>query len=78
MIDFVDVRDLDEKDVELLKALAESLRERALMKKAVKAREPKDGFTRSAGAWKGLVDAEELIADIYSSRLVSNRPGMEL
>lgn len=78
MTDAVDVRDLDERDVELLEALAASLRERAKMKKAIKARETEDGFKRSAGAWKGLIDADELIANIYSSRLVSSRPAVKL
>ena len=29
---------------------------------------------RSAGAWKGLVDAEKLIENIYADRLISTRP----
>ena len=33
-----------------------------------------EGLTRSAGAWKGLVDAEKLIENIYAGRLVSTRP----
>ena len=32
-----------------------------------------DAFERSAGAWKGTLDAEKLIEDIYKDRLVSNR-----
>jgi hypothetical protein len=27
-----------------------------------------------AGAWKGLVDADDLIANIYADRLISTRP----
>jgi hypothetical protein len=27
-----------------------------------------------AGAWKGLIDADELIANIYADRLISTRP----
>lgn len=32
-----------------------------------------DRFERSAGGWKGTIDAEKLIRDIYSSRRVSTR-----
>jgi predicted DNA-binding antitoxin AbrB/MazE fold protein len=34
----------------------------------------RDGLRRSAGAWKGLVDAEKLIEHIYADRLISTRP----
>ena len=33
-----------------------------------------DGLKRSAGVWKGLVDAEKLIENIYTDRLISTRP----
>ena len=33
-----------------------------------------EAFRRSAGAWKGLVDAETLIRNIYADRLISTRP----
>lgn len=74
----IDVRDLDEKEIEMLEALVESLKERAKEKKPGAARKKKDGFKRSAGAWKNLVDPEALIADIYDSRLVSARPEVKL
>lgn len=32
-----------------------------------------DAFKRSAGAWKGTVDAEALIENIYGDRLLSTR-----
>jgi len=32
----------------------------------------------TAGAWKGLVDAEALKRDIYASRLISTRPPVAL
>ncbi len=32
-----------------------------------------DAFEKSAGGWKGTVDAEKLIKDIYADRLVSAR-----
>ena len=33
-----------------------------------------DGLRRSAGSWKGLIDAEQLIANISADRLISTRP----
>ena len=38
------------------------------MEKAIK--EIKDAFERAAGSWKGLVDTERLIKDIYESRRI--------
>jgi predicted DNA-binding antitoxin AbrB/MazE fold protein len=32
------------------------------------------GLERSAGGWKGLLDAEELKRNIYADRLISTRP----
>jgi predicted DNA-binding antitoxin AbrB/MazE fold protein len=32
------------------------------------------GPERSAGGWKGLIDAEELKRNIYADRLLSTRP----
>jgi predicted DNA-binding antitoxin AbrB/MazE fold protein len=37
-----------------------------------------DAFTRSAGGWKGTINAEKLIKDIYSDRLISARPEAKL
>jgi predicted DNA-binding antitoxin AbrB/MazE fold protein len=33
-----------------------------------------EGLRRSAGSWKGLIDAEQLIENIYADRLISTRP----
>lgn len=33
-----------------------------------------EAFRRSAGGWKGTVDAAKLIRDIYAGRLVRTRP----
>jgi predicted DNA-binding antitoxin AbrB/MazE fold protein len=33
-----------------------------------------DAFHRSAGGWKGTIDADELIKNIYADRLISTRP----
>jgi len=32
-----------------------------------------DAFLRSAGSWKGLIDADKLIHDIYEDRLLNTR-----
>ncbi len=37
-----------------------------------------DAFARSAGKWKGTIDAEELIQNIYADRFVSTRPDVKL
>jgi predicted DNA-binding antitoxin AbrB/MazE fold protein len=37
-----------------------------------------DALEASAGGWKGLIDAEELIKNIYDDRLISTRPGVKL
>ena len=33
-----------------------------------------EAFRRSAGSWKGLVDADALIRDLYERRLRGSRP----
>ena len=33
-----------------------------------------DDLCRSAGGWKGLIDADALIEDIYNDRMISTRP----
>jgi predicted DNA-binding antitoxin AbrB/MazE fold protein len=37
-----------------------------------------EGLRRSAGGWKGLIDAEKLIEHIYTDRLISTRPVPQL
>lgn len=37
-----------------------------------------EAFRRAAGSWHGKVDAEKLIRNIYSDRLISTRPTPEL
>lgn len=37
-----------------------------------------EAFLRSAGGWKGLVDAEALIRNIYADRLIGARPEPKL
>jgi predicted DNA-binding antitoxin AbrB/MazE fold protein len=33
----------------------------------------REAFLRSKGSWKGLIDAEKLIRDIYEDRLIDTR-----
>src|SRR5215813_9482223 len=40
--------------------------------------EDREAFCRAAGGWKGTVDAETLINNIYADRLVSTRPAPRL
>jgi len=37
-----------------------------------------EDLRRSAGNWKGLIDAEALIEPIYADRLISTRPAPQL
>lgn len=41
---------------------------------AVPALSSGEGLRRSFGGWKGTIDAEKLIRDIYEDRLISTRP----
>lgn len=36
--------------------------------------EDDEAFRKAAGSWKGLVDADTLIRNIYADRLLSTRP----
>ena len=38
----------------------------------------KEAFRRAAGGWKGTVDAEALIKNIYADRLISTSPERRL
>jgi hypothetical protein len=44
----------------------------------VPSREDKEAFRRAAGGWKGTVDADTLIKNIYADRLLSTRPAPRL
>ena len=37
-----------------------------------------EAFRRAAGSWRGKVDGETLIRNIYADRLISTRPKPEL
>lgn len=45
---------------------------------SIPARLEPDAFERCAGGWKGTIDAEALIRDIYEDRLISTRPEPKL
>lgn len=70
MANILNVRDLDTEDLEIIERLIERLR-------AKKKKEPLtseiDGFSKSAGSWKGLIDVDTFITNIYADRLVSPR-----
>ena len=74
----INVRDLDEDDVKILERLAERLRAAKKMKSKAEESRGEDSFKRSAGSWKGLIEGEELIRNIYADRLVSTRPEVKL
>ncbi len=40
---------------------------------AIPSKREEGAFERSAGRWKGTIDAEKLIKDIYEDRLISTR-----
>ena len=37
-----------------------------------------DGLNRSFGGWKGLIDAEEFLRNVYADRDISTRPEVKL
>ncbi|HGJ64544.1 TPA: DUF104 domain-containing protein [bacterium] len=37
-----------------------------------------DGLDRSFGGWKGLIDADEFLKNVYADRLISTRPEVKL
>ncbi|MHC4270224.1 MAG: antitoxin family protein [Planctomycetota bacterium] len=37
-----------------------------------------ESFLKAAGSWKGLIDAEEMIKNIYADRHISTRPEVTL
>ena len=63
----IDVKGLTEEQIAVIEKLIDLFRHREPKKEAA-------GFRRSAGSWKGLVDAERLKREIYAGRLVSTRP----
>ena len=41
-------------------------------------RHDREAFRRAFGSWKGTIDAEKLIHDIYEDRLIATRPEPKL
>lgn len=37
-----------------------------------------ESFLKAAGSWKGLINAEEMIKNIYADRHISTRPEIKL
>ena len=62
------IEPLEKLDLEEGKEILVTIRETSL----------EDRFLKAAGAWKGTIDAEKLIEDIYRDRLLMNRPEPEL
>ena len=48
----------------------------AIEEKPTKAED--ESFLKAAGSWKGLIDAEEMIKNIYADRHISTRPEVKL
>lgn len=40
--------------------------------------EDREAFRSAAGGWRGVVDVDKLVKDIYESRRISTRPPVEL
>jgi len=60
------IKPLEKVDIEEGKEITVTITEVPLKPK-------KDAFERSAGGWKGTIDAEKLIENIYADRLLSTR-----
>ncbi len=65
----------DNEDVAVLMPVAPARKHKA---KHPKAKADYEAFRTAAGGWKGLVDTDKLIADIYESRRISTKPPVEL
>ena len=68
MPDSIDVHGLSPEQVETLEKLVVLFREAG-----GRSEQSGRGLEASAGAWKGLVDAEALKRDIYEDRLIRTR-----
>ena len=74
----IHMRDLDERDAELLERLAKRLRKRATARRSAGEKTSMDAFSRSAGSWKGLIDPSGLSVTSMLTRLVATRPEIKL
>jgi hypothetical protein len=64
----------DNEDVAILMPIKATPKRRRI---AAKTKEDYEAFKSAAGGWKD-VDTDQLIADIYADRRISNRPPVEL
>ena len=74
----INVRDLEDEDVKLLESLAELLRSKRRKEMETITERGGHGFEWSSGSWRGLIDGEELIRNIYADRVISTRPEVKL
>ena len=65
----------DNEDLAILIPAARGMKRRA---PRVRTKADYEAFRSSAGSWKGIVDTDKLIKDIYESRRRSSRPPVEL
>lgn len=65
----------DSEDLAILTPVKGIPRRRA---KRAKTKGDHEAFLSSAGSWKGIVDTDKLVADIYESRRRSSRPSVDL
>jgi hypothetical protein len=70
MSDKTDVRRLETHGKQLSEETTTALKQPVAEPMPEKGEPAADGFIRSAGSWKGLVDSETLIAAIYASRRI--------
>lgn len=76
MREVIDTYGLGERDINFLKEMADRLREKRIGQEDTG---EVDGLKLSAGAWRGLIDAEEFKQKIYESRsILSTRPEVKL
>jgi hypothetical protein len=68
MSDKTDVRSLETHGKQLSAETTIALKQPVAKPMPEKGEPAADGFIRSAGSWKGLVDSETLIAVIYTPR----------
>ncbi len=76
MADVIDIHDLSEEDIEFIEEIIELIRSKKISKKKAAGKEA--SFLKAAGSWKGLVDVEELLKNIYADRQISTRPEVKL
>jgi hypothetical protein len=65
----------DSEDVAVLMPVAPTRKNKT---KHAKTKASYEAFRMAAGGWKGLVDTDKLIDDIYESRRISTKPAIEL